>query len=58
MDTDMLLLTQRTLIVEYQSIYQMDTVCIIMYSLFVLSVLIITFMIGYLVGKETWRQDE
>lgn len=58
MDTDMLILTQKTLIVEYQRAYEMDLLCITMYTLFVLSVLIITFMLGYLIGKEVWRRDE
>jgi hypothetical protein len=57
-DVDMLLLTQKTLIVEYQNAYQMDLLCVTMYSLFVISVLVTTFMIGYLIGKEMWRKDE
>jgi hypothetical protein len=55
MDKDWIILSQKTMILEYQRSFHLDTLTIIMYSLFVLSAILIIFLIGYYTGKTLWR---
>ena len=55
MDKDWIILYQKTMILEYQRSFHLDTLTIIMYSLFVLSAILIIFLIGYYTGKTLWR---
>lgn len=55
MDKDWIILSQKTMILEYQRSFHLDTLTIIMYSLFVLSAILIIFLTGYYTGKTLWR---